>query len=102
MNEVLTCPKCRGTMRAHTRQGVHVEQCDMCRGIFLDYGELESISRLGGSQAPGHPGPPPPPMGHSPQQAWGHQQPAWGHGGHGRHGHPQQHHGGFARMFFSS
>nr|WP_245848837.1 zf-TFIIB domain-containing protein [Lentzea kentuckyensis] len=26
--------------------GVHIEQCDGCRGVFLDYGELESITRL--------------------------------------------------------
>jgi Zn-finger nucleic acid-binding protein len=96
MNEVLTCPKCRGTMRTHMRQGVHVEQCDMCRGIFLDYGELESISRLGGG-APQQHMPAPPPMGHAPQQQWGHAQPGWGHGHHGHH-----HHHGFARMFFSS
>lgn len=37
------CPKCRGVMRTYTRSGVHIEQCDSCRGIFLDYGELEQI-----------------------------------------------------------
>lgn len=104
MNEILTCPKCRGTMRTHLRQGVHVEQCDMCRGIFLDYGELEAINRLSGGAPAGHAAPPPaaPPMGHHP--AWGHPPQAWGHPHH-HHGH--HHHGhhnvvGFARMFFSS
>lgn len=95
MNEVLTCPKCRGTMRTHLRQGVHVEQCDMCRGIFLDYGELEAINRLGG----GGPAPQPMPMPMQ-QPAWGHAPPAaWGHPPRHHHGH---HHVGFARMFFSS
>lgn len=30
-------------MRTFDRLGVHVEQCQNCRGIFLDYGELEQI-----------------------------------------------------------
>jgi Zn-finger nucleic acid-binding protein len=30
-------------MRAVDKQGVHLEQCDNCRGIFLDHGELEAI-----------------------------------------------------------
>ncbi len=32
-------------MRTADRQGIHIEQCDGCRGIFLDRGELESILR---------------------------------------------------------
>ncbi|MFI0371123.1 zf-TFIIB domain-containing protein [Actinomadura sp. 1N219] len=40
------CPKCRGVMRTYTRSGVHIEQCDSCRGIFLDYGELEALAQM--------------------------------------------------------
>ncbi len=39
----LTCPKCQGTMRTCERNGVHVDQCTECRGIFLDRGELERL-----------------------------------------------------------
>lgn len=39
----LTCPKCHGTMRNYERNGVHVDQCADCRGIFLDRGELERL-----------------------------------------------------------
>lgn len=39
----LICPKCQGTMRNYERNGVHVDQCTDCRGIFLDRGELEQI-----------------------------------------------------------
>ena len=39
----LTCPKCHGTMRTYERNGVHVDQCGDCRGIFLDRGELERL-----------------------------------------------------------
>ncbi|WP_046770860.1 TFIIB-type zinc ribbon-containing protein [Jiangella alkaliphila] len=30
-------------MKTYDRLGVHVEQCDSCKGIFLDKGELEQI-----------------------------------------------------------
>ena len=39
----VTCPKCHGRMRTVDRQGVHIEQCENCRGIFLDHGELEQM-----------------------------------------------------------
>jgi Zn-finger nucleic acid-binding protein len=39
----LTCPKCQGTMRSYERNGVTVDQCTDCRGIFLDRGELDRL-----------------------------------------------------------
>ena len=39
----LTCPKCHGPMRTYERNGVHVDQCTECRGIFLDRGELDRL-----------------------------------------------------------
>ncbi len=39
----LSCPKCQGEMRSYERNGVHVDQCTECRGIFLDRGELEHL-----------------------------------------------------------
>ena len=39
----LTCPKCGGAMRSYERNGVTVDQCTECRGIFLDRGELERL-----------------------------------------------------------
>jgi Zn-finger nucleic acid-binding protein len=39
----LTCPKCHGAMRTYERNGVHVDQCAECRGIFLDRGELDRL-----------------------------------------------------------
>jgi uncharacterized protein len=39
----LTCPKCHGAMRTYERNGVHVDQCSDCRGIFLDRGELDRL-----------------------------------------------------------
>lgn len=39
----LTCPKCRGAMESYERNGVVVDQCSECRGLFLDRGELERL-----------------------------------------------------------
>jgi uncharacterized protein len=43
VNDGLTCPKCQGTMRSYERNGVTVDQCSECRGVFLDRGELERL-----------------------------------------------------------
>jgi uncharacterized protein len=40
----VTCPKCQGEMRTYERNGVHVDQCSDCRGLFLDRGELERLT----------------------------------------------------------
>jgi Zn-finger nucleic acid-binding protein len=39
----MTCPKCEAPMRTHRRNGVTIEQCTKCHGIFLDRGELEQL-----------------------------------------------------------
>ncbi|GGO71286.1 TFIIB-type zinc ribbon-containing protein [Nonomuraea cavernae] len=87
----MQCPKCRGNMRTYERNGVHIEQCDNCRGIFLDYGELESLTQMESSW---HSTPPPPAPGG----------PAWGaprHGGphYGGHHHRKN---SWVGMLFSS
>ncbi|QHY94517.1 hypothetical protein SSPS47_05200 [Streptomyces sp. S4.7] len=93
----MQCPKCHAAMHTYNRNGVQIEQCSGCRGIFLDYGELESLTRLEaqwGQQAP----PPPAAPGGYPAAA---PAPAWGapHGGHHGGHHRQK---GFGRMLFSS
>ncbi|MFC7217806.1 zf-TFIIB domain-containing protein [Streptomyces polyrhachis] len=99
----MQCPKCRAPMQTYNRSGVQIEQCSGCRGIFLDYGELESIARMEAQwQQQQAPPPAAPPAQPYPQQ----QAPAWGapqHGGHGGYGHGYGHRkGGFGRMLFSS
>jgi Zn-finger nucleic acid-binding protein len=39
----LTCPKCTADMRTYERNGVTVDQCTGCGGLFLDRGELERL-----------------------------------------------------------
>ncbi|MCZ2526443.1 TFIIB-type zinc ribbon-containing protein [Streptomyces sp. HB2AG] len=93
----MQCPKCHAPMHTYNRSGVQIEQCNGCRGIFLDYGELEALTRLE-SQWTGQAPPPAPqayPAGHAapPPPAWGAQH----HGHRGHHGHRS-----FGRMLFSS
>ncbi|SDR13580.1 zf-TFIIB domain-containing protein [Thermostaphylospora chromogena] len=90
----MTCPKCHGNMRTYERNGVHIEQCDGCRGIFLDYGELETLTRLESQWASQHYSAPP-----SPPPAPG---PGWGapHGGY--HGHGRYRQRSWIGMLFSS
>ena len=47
--DVLTCPKCGGRMRSYERNGVTIDQCADCRGVFLDRGELERLVDAEGS-----------------------------------------------------
>ena len=39
----LLCPKCTSDMRSYERNGVTVDQCTACKGIFLDRGELDRL-----------------------------------------------------------
>ncbi|MFF4614837.1 zf-TFIIB domain-containing protein [Nonomuraea jabiensis] len=86
----MQCPKCRGNMRTYERNGVHIEQCDNCRGIFLDYGELETLTRM---ESQYHAAPPPPP---APGPAWG---APHGGGHYGGHHHRQR---SWVGMLFST
>ena len=43
----LICPKCQGRMSTYERNGVLVDQCHYCRGIFLDRGEIERLIEAG-------------------------------------------------------
>ncbi|MFO7253527.1 MAG: zf-TFIIB domain-containing protein [Actinomycetes bacterium] len=83
----MECPKCHGLMRTYNRSGVTIDQCESCRGIFLDYGELETLTRLE-SQYMQQYAPPPPAPG-----------PAWG--GH-HYGHRGHRHRGLMGLLFSS
>jgi Zn-finger nucleic acid-binding protein len=39
----MNCPKCDAGMKSYERNGIQVDQCTGCRGIFLDRGELEHL-----------------------------------------------------------
>ncbi|MFC9288125.1 zf-TFIIB domain-containing protein [Streptomyces sp. NPDC057052] len=92
----MQCPKCHAPMHTYNRNGVQIEQCSNCRGIFLDYGELEALTRVESQWTQQAPPPPPAPQAYPAAPA----APAWGapHGGH--YGH--QRHKSFGHMLFSS
>jgi uncharacterized protein len=64
----MTCPKCQGEMRTYERNGIHVDQCTECRGLFLDRGELEHLVKAEGSFYGGGGGGQPEPRGHEDQR----------------------------------
>ena len=73
-------------MRTYERNGVHVDQCAECRGIFLDRGELERLvdaeNSWHGGGAPHTPPSAPPSSASSSQQSYG--QPSYGQPGPGQ------------------
>ncbi|MFD8691823.1 zf-TFIIB domain-containing protein [Streptomyces sp. NPDC059651] len=99
----MQCPKCHAQMQTFNRNGIQIEQCSGCRGIFLDYGELESLTRIEAQWAQQAPPPPAPQQGYPAQGYPAAPAPAWGapqhHGGH-HQGHYRQK--SFGRMLFSS
>lgn len=92
----MLCPVCKVGLHMSDRQGIEIDYCPQCRGIWLDRGELDKIiERSGTAEAPAAPAapqaPPAPPSpqggpwqqggGYPQQQGYG-QQPGYGHQGH--------------------
>jgi hypothetical protein len=81
----MQCPLCRVPLVMSERQGVEIDYCPQCRGVWLDRGELDKIIERSAreSAAPAAPQPSPP------------SQPGFGaHPGYGhdpRHGHYKGH-----------
>ena len=68
----MNCPKCNVLLSMMERQGVEIDYCPQCRGVWLDRGELDKIIErtapapvapavpVAAPPAPGVPGAPPP------------------------------------------
>ena len=41
----LKCPKCDGTLHAADFEGIKVDICDKCHGVWFDAGELSQITQ---------------------------------------------------------
>jgi uncharacterized protein len=39
----MNCPNCNETLTMTDRQGVEIDYCPKCRGVWLDKGELDKI-----------------------------------------------------------
>lgn len=49
----MTCPRCNATLAELDRDGITIDRCAGCRGIWLDRGELEKLlARAPGGRAP--------------------------------------------------
>lgn len=40
---MLFCPKCTETLHITDKRGIEIDFCPVCRGVWLDAGELEKI-----------------------------------------------------------
>jgi Zn-finger nucleic acid-binding protein len=86
----MPCPVCRVSLVMSERQGVEIDYCPQCRGVWLDRGELDKILERSAQDAPAAP-PVQQPSFSRPQYDQGHNrgyaQP-YGHGH--QHGHPKR------------
>ena len=41
--QAMSCPVCRVPLTMSERQGVEIDYCPQCRGVWLDRGELDKI-----------------------------------------------------------
>ena len=41
----MSCPRCDGTLSENKFEGVLIDTCEKCGGIWLDSGELEQLTK---------------------------------------------------------
>ncbi|MDO9490374.1 MAG: zf-TFIIB domain-containing protein [Sphingomonadaceae bacterium] len=74
----MLCPVCKIGLAMSDRQGVEIDYCPQCRGVWLDRGELDKIiERANSADATPRPAAPQPPQQQPPQQPYA--QPAPGY-----------------------
>ena len=56
----MQCPVCRVPLAMSDRQGIEIDYCPQCRGVWLDRGELDKIIER--SAVESQPAAPPPPQ----------------------------------------
>ena len=62
----MSCPVCRVPLTMSERQGVEIDYCPQCRGVWLDRGELDKIIERSAQDLAPAPQPAPPPI-HQPR-----------------------------------
>ena len=89
----MACPVDGTVLVMSERQGIEIDYCPTCRGVWLDRGELDKIiERSGAGDAPAAP----PPQG----QAWSAPPPQQQPYGHGYHGKPHKRRKSFLEELF--
>jgi uncharacterized protein len=56
----MKCPNCNETLIMADRQGIEIDYCPNCRGVWLDRGELDKIIERSASYVAKDEPPPPP------------------------------------------
>ena len=51
----MNCPNCNEVLVMTDRQGIEIDYCPKCRGVWLDKGELDKIIDRSAAQAPAQP-----------------------------------------------
>ena len=93
-NGPMACPIDGTTLVMSERQGIEIDYCPSCRGVWLDRGELDKIIERSGAAE--QPAAPPPPQG----QPWGSQPPQQQHYGQAYHGKPYKRRKSFLEELF--
>jgi Zn-finger nucleic acid-binding protein len=48
--KILMCPKCRGELEAIIYEGIEVDRCCQCTGIWFDSSEADNLKNIKGSE----------------------------------------------------
>jgi len=83
----MMCPVCEVSLTMSDRQGIEIDFCPQCRGVWLDRGELDKIIERSATEMA-------PPQ-HEPDRR-GYDEPRGYCGGHGKHG--SGHAGGYGKQ----
>ncbi len=76
----MSCPVCRVPLAMSDRQGIEIDYCPQCRGVWLDRGELDKIVERSAAPAP-----PPQSTSQAPYPPQGYAPQGYGHKGHYPH-----------------
>jgi Zn-finger nucleic acid-binding protein len=91
----MACPIDGATLVMSERQGIEIDYCPTCRGVWLDRGELDKIIERSGAAEQASPATPQPQG-----QPWGAPPPPQQHYGHGYHGKPYKRRKSFLEELF--
>jgi uncharacterized protein len=85
----MLCPVCKIALSLSDRQGIEIDYCPQCRGVWLDRGELDKIIER---DAAASPPPPTPQAAPQPQYQQPHYPPPQQDPYYGKHGYKRRKH----------